>query len=181
MAQLTENVLIWVDMEMTGLNPECDAIIEFAGLATDAELNITHQFGEYVLHQPQARFNRMDDWNRRHHHDSGLWQRVVEANLTVAELEARFLSWLKTLGPAKTMPLCGNSIWQDRRFMSRYMPKVDQYLHYRTIDVSTIKELVRRWYPGEKYDKEGQHRAMGDILESVEELRYYRQKFFQKS
>ena len=178
MTQVPDCPLVWVDLEMTGLDPNSDAIIEFAGLATDSQLNVTHEFGEFVLFQPKERFELMDDWNRKHHSESGLWGQVVNSNVCVTELESRLLAWLKTLGTARTLPLCGNSIWQDRRFISRYMPRVDQYLHYRMIDVSTVKELIRRWHPGEKYEKTGQHRAMGDIRESIEELRYYQKKFF---
>jgi oligoribonuclease len=170
--------LIWVDLEMTGLEPERDAIIEFAAVITDDQLKVVAEFEDCALFQPESRFQMMDEWNRKHHSNSGLWSKVCASSLTVPELETKLIQWASQFTEARTSPLCGNSIWQDRRFISRYMPKFDQFLHYRMIDVSTIKVLAQRWYPKQKYDKKAQHRAKDDILESIDELRYYRSELF---
>ncbi len=170
--------LIWVDMEMTGLDPERDAIIEFAAIITDDQLKVISEFEDCAIFQPEARFQLMDEWNRKHHGGSGLWKKVTESSVTVPELEAKLLQWASQHTEARTSPLCGNSIWQDRRFISKYLPNFDQFLHYRMVDVSTIKVLAQRWFPAEKYEKKAQHRAKDDILESIDELRYYRSKFF---
>lgn len=174
--------LVWMDLEMTGLEPDRDTIIEIATLITDAELNIIAEGPEIVIHQDAALFDKMDDWNREHHTKSGLWKKVVESNVSLAEAEARTVDFLKAnIGPRES-PLCGNSVWQDRRFLTRYMPLLESYLHYRLVDVSTIKELAVRWYPQVKFAKaKGAHRALDDIRESIDELRFYRERFFQAS
>ncbi len=171
--------LIWMDCEMTGLDPDRDTIIEVATLVTDAELNVLAEGPELVVSQPAALFATMDDWNKEHHTKSGLWKKVVESTVTLAEAERLTLEFVKSHVGPKESPLCGNSIWQDRRFLVRYMKGLEAYLHYRVVDVSTVKELASRWYPTAKYSKKkGAHRAMDDIRESVEELRYYRQTLF---
>ena len=174
-------LLVWMDLEMTGLDPDRDAIIEMATLITDGELNLIARGPELVIHQPPERFAQMDDWNREHHSKSGLWEKVLASSISAAAAEAETLAFIKQHTGLRASPLCGNSIWQDRRFLARYMPALEAYLHYRLVDVSTIKELASRWYPGVKFTKaKGAHRALDDILESVEELKFYRERFFQK-
>lgn len=171
--------MVWMDCEMTGLDPDRDTIIEIATLVTDHELNVIAEGPEIVIRQPAALFDGMDDWNKEHHTKSGLWQKVVDSKVTLAEAEAQTLAFVKQHTGLKESPLCGNSIWQDRRFLVRYMKALEAYLHYRVVDVSTVKELASRWYPAAKYSKKkGAHRAMDDIRESVEELRYYRRTLF---
>lgn len=173
--------LVWIDMEMSGLDAERERILEIAVLVTDGELNVIAEGPSLVVHQPEAVLVGMDEWNTRHHGDSGLTERVRASGVTEAEAEAEVLAFLAAHCEPKTAPLAGNSVHQDRRFLRRYMPKLDDFLHYRIVDVSTVKELGSRWYPKE-YDgrpnKRAQHRAMDDIRESLEELRYYRQAFF---
>ena len=176
---MTTSKLIWMDCEMTGLDPDRDTIIEIATLVTDADLNILAEGPEIVIRQPAALYETMDDWNKEHHTKSGLWQKVVESEISLAEAEAQTLAFIKSHVAPKSSPLAGNSIWQDRRFLVRYMKSIESYLHYRLVDVSTIKELAGRWYPTTKYSKKkGAHRAMDDIRESVAELRFYRQNVF---
>lgn len=172
--------LVWMDMEMTGLDPDKDAIIEMATIITDWDLNVIAIGPEIVIHQPQERFAQMDDWNREHHGKSGLWDRVVSSNITIKEAESQTLQFIKQYVGPKKSPLCGNSIWQDRRFLRRYMRSLDGYLHYRIVDVSTVKELVKRWYydPNEKKKNDSSHRALDDIHESIAELKTYRENFF---
>lgn len=171
--------LVWMDLEMTGLDPERDGIIEIATLVTDGDLNILAEGPELVVHQSPSRFETMDDWNKEHHTKSGLWAKVVASEVSLEEAERQTLAFVKAYTGTKASPLCGNSIWQDRRFLVRYMPLLDAYLHYRLVDVSSVKELAARWYPELKYaKKKGAHRALDDIRESVDELRFYRHALF---
>lgn len=173
--------MVWMDLEMTGLSPERDQIIEIATLVTDAELNIIAEGPELIIHQDQALYAQMDDWNKEHHTKSGLWQQVIQSKIELSEAEQQTLTFLKQHVGAHEAPLCGNSVYQDRRFLFRYMPAVEAHLHYRLVDVSTIKELATRWYPSVKHTKKkGAHRALDDIRESIEELRFYREALFKK-
>lgn len=171
--------LVWLDMEMTGLDPEREHIIEMATIVTDSELNVIAEGPVLVVHQSDTVLAAMDDWNQRHHGASGLIDRVRASQISEREAEATTLAFLERLVEKKRSPLCGNTIWQDRRFLSRYMPTLESYLHYRMIDVSSIKELVQRWRPdlSEGYTKRNTHTALADIRESIEELRYYREHF----
>ena len=173
-------LLVWMDLEMTGLDPDTDEIIEIATLITDADLNLVAEGPELILHQPQERFDKMDDWNREHHTKSGLWEKVVQSKIDMRAAEEQTLAFVKEHVGERMAPLCGNSIWQDRRFLARHMPALEAYLHYRLVDVSTIKELSRRWYPnlGPYSKKLLSHRALDDIRESIEELKFYRAKLF---
>ena len=170
------NNLIWIDMEMTGLQPDSDRIIEIALLVTDAELSIVAESPVWVLHQPDAVLDAMDSWNKGTHAKTGLIARVKASQLAEAQAEAQALEFLRQHVPAGTSPMCGNSICQDRRFLARWMPQLESYFHYRNLDVSTLKELVRRWKPEalKGFTKEGKHEALADILESIEELKFYR-------
>lgn len=172
--------LIWIDLEMTGLDPDRDVIIEIATVVTDKHLNILAEGPVMAVHQSDAILATMDDWNQQHHGQSGLIQRVKDSIITAAEAEAQTLAFLTQWVPANASPICGNSICQDRRFLYRYMPKLEVYFHYRNLDVSTVKELAARWAPQIKdgFSKTSSHRAMDDIIESIEELKYYRQHFF---
>lgn len=168
-------------MEMTGLEPERERIIEIAVLVTDAQLEIVAEGPNLVVHQPESVLAAMDAWNQSHHTASGLIERVRASTVTEAEAEAEVLAFVQAHCAERAAPLAGNSIHQDRRFLRRYMARVDAYLHYRNVDVSTVKELVRRWYPevlAGAPAKTGAHRAMDDIRESIEELRYYRAHVF---
>ncbi len=171
--------LVWMDLEMTGLEPDRDTIIEMATLITDGELNVIAEGPEIVIRQDAKLFDTMDDWNREHHTKSGLWAKVVTSQISLAEAEQETLAFLKKhLGPREA-PLAGNSVWQDRRFLARYMRQLEGFLHYRLVDVSTIKELAGRWYPKLRYTKrKGAHRALDDILESLDEMKFYRQALF---
>ncbi|HLS84862.1 MAG TPA: oligoribonuclease [Burkholderiales bacterium] len=168
--------LIWIDMEMTGLQPDADRIIELALVVTDAELTVLAESPVWVVHQPDAVLDAMDSWNKGTHGKSGLIDRVRASRTTEAEAEAAALEFLAPLVPAATSPMCGNSICQDRRFLARWMPRLEGYFHYRNLDVSTLKELVKRWKPEalKGFVKEGKHEALADIYESLGELRYYR-------
>ena len=170
------NNLIWIDMEMTGLQPDSDRIIEIAMLVTDAQLALLAEGPVLVIHQPAEVLEAMDAWNRSVHAKSGLVERVRSSRLAEAEAERQALEFLAPHVPAGASPMCGNSICQDRRFLARWMPQLEAYFHYRNLDVSTLKELVRRWKPElmKGVAKEGRHEAMADILESIEELKYYR-------
>ncbi len=178
MAQDIAN-LIWIDLEMTGLNPDTDLIIEIATVITDKDLNILAQGPVIAVHQSDAALAAMDEWNQSHHGQSGLIERVQSSVINAAEAERLTIEFLKDWVPANTSPICGNSIGQDRRFLYRYMPTLEAYFHYRNIDVSTLKELAARWAPAVKdgFNKESTHQALDDILESIEELQYYREHF----
>jgi oligoribonuclease len=171
-----ENHLIWIDLEMTGLDPDSDSIIETATLVTDTDLNILAEGPELAIRHPIERLAAMDDWNRNQHSKSGLWQRVLESSHDMAVAEALTVEFLAAWVPSGKSPICGNSICQDRRFLARCMPRLERYFHYRNLDVSTIKELARRWSPdiAKGLSKASTHTALSDIRESVEELRYYR-------
>ncbi len=174
------NRLIWIDLEMTGLSPEHDVIIEIATIVTDADLRTIAEGPTLAIHQSDERLAGMDEWNTRQHGGSGLTQRVRESQISMADAEQQTLKFLQKHLEAGHSPMCGNSICQDRRFMARYMPKLEAFFHYRNLDVSTLKELARRWKPevlsGMK--KKASHLALDDIKDSIEELRYYRGKFF---
>lgn len=179
MAQDADN-LIWIDLEMTGLDPDNDLIIEIATVVTDKNLHILAEGPVMAVHQSDAALAAMDDWNQKHHGQSGLIQRVKDSKIDAAEAEARTIEFLQQWVPARTSPICGNSICQDRRFLYRYMPKLEAFFHYRNLDVSTVKELAARWAPQLKdgFNKQASHKALDDIIESIEELRYYRETFF---
>ena len=170
------NNLVWIDMEMTGLQPDSDRIIEIAVLVTDAQLNVLAEGPMLVVHQPDAVLEAMDSWNRSTHKKTGLIERVRASRMTEADAERAALEFLGLHVPASNSPMCGNSICQDRRFLARWMPKLEGYFHYRNLDVSTLKELARRWKPElmKGFTKEGKHEALADILESIEELKFYR-------
>jgi len=174
--------LIWLDMEMTGLDPDNDRIIEVAVLVTDMELNILAEGPVFAIHQADEVLDKMDNWNKGTHGKSGLIDRVKASTTTEADAELELIAFLKKYVPAGKSPMCGNSICQDRRFMVRGMPKLEAFFHYRNLDVSTLKELCRRWKPEliKGFKKHQMHTAMADILESVEELRYYREHFIVK-
>ncbi|HEY4073209.1 MAG TPA: oligoribonuclease [Herbaspirillum sp.] len=174
--------LIWCDMEMTGLDPENDRIIEVAVVVTDSELNILAEGPVFAIHQPDEIMDRMDAWNKGTHGRSGLIERVKNSTVTEAEAEAALIEFLKQYVPAGKSPMSGNSICQDRRFMARGMPKLEAFFHYRNLDVSTLKELCKRWKPelASGFKKHQKHTALADIIESVEELRYYREYFIKE-
>jgi oligoribonuclease len=170
-----QNNLAWIDMEMTGLQPDADRVIEIAMLVTDPQLNVIATGPVLVVHQPDEVLDAMDSWNKSTHAKSGLIERVRSSTLSEAEAERQALEFLAVHVPANTSPMCGNSICQDRRFLARWMPKLEAHFHYRNLDVSTLKELVKRWKPELKsFSKEGKHEALADILESIEELKFYR-------
>ena len=171
--------LAWLDMEMTGLNPDTDRIIEVAMIITDSDLNILAQSEVLVIHQPDNIIDHMDKWNTTTHTRTGLVDKVKASTLTETEAEEKLLAFISEWIPEKTSPMCGNSIHQDRRFMVRYMPRLEAYFHYRNLDVSTLKELARRWNPAivKGISKKGAHQALDDIKESIEEMAYYREHF----
>ena len=168
--------LIWIDLEMTGLDTDSDSIIEVATVVTDSQLNILAEGPEFAIAHPVSVLEAMDDWNRTQHTRSGLWQRVVESTVTLGQAEAQTVSFLAQWLPANTSPMCGNSICQDRRFLHRLMPRLEKYFHYRNLDVSTLKELARRWAPTvlEGVRKQSAHTALSDVRDSIDELRHYR-------
>jgi len=171
--------LVWMDLEMTGLDPDTDTILEMAILITDAELNIVAEGPSIAIHQDESVLSAMNDWCKEHHGASGLSARVRQSDIGMSAAESMALDFVRRFVPERTSPLCGNSIHQDRRFLARHMPKLEAYMHYRNIDVSTIKELARRWYAGiSPPGKRSAHLAMDDIRESVAELAYYRQTVF---
>ena len=168
--------LIWIDLEMTGLDTDRDGILEIATVVTDARLNVLAEGPDLAIAHPLATLEAMDDWNRNQYGKSGLWRRVLEEGVPLAEAEARTLTFLREWVPAKASPMCGNSICQDRRFLHRLMPRLEKYFHYRNLDVSTLKELARRWAPQvlEGVRKQASHTALSDVRDSIEELRHYR-------
>jgi len=170
------NRLIWVDLEMTGLDPAADSILEIATIVTDADLNELAVGPVYAISQEKETLEAMDDWNRTHHSDSGLWDRVLKSKADMREAEQGTLEFLGLWTEPDTSPLCGNSICQDRRFMHRLMPELESWFHYRNLDVSTLKELAARWAPDilEGLTKQNRHEALADIRDSIDELRYYR-------
>ncbi|MCX8048669.1 MAG: oligoribonuclease [Methylohalobius sp.] len=171
--------LIWIDLEMTGLDPDRDEILEIATVVTDQELNVLAIGPVLAISQPESRLAAMDDWNRKHHSASGLLERVRAHGVSYQEAEAKTMEFLQRWVPVGVSPMCGNSVCQDRRFLYRCMPKLEAYFHYRNLDVSTLKELARRWAPKvqEGFKKKNAHQALADILESIEELKYYRSNF----
>lgn len=182
MSPESETNLVWMDMEMSGLDPKTCVVLEIATLITDKDLNLVAQGPALAVHQPLALLEGMDDWNKKHHKASGLWDAVLSSQTTLAEAEQQTLEFVAKHCKEKASPLCGNTIYQDRRFLIEYMPKLEAYLHYRLVDVSTIKELVKRWYgPGFQAPlKKQKHKALDDILETIEELKFYREKVFKK-
>ncbi len=171
--------LIWIDLEMTGLEPEHDVIIEMATIITDSELNIVATGPVIAVHQSDALLAGMDEWNTRTHGASGLTQRVRDSQISAAEAEAQTIAFIEQWVPKGKSPICGNSIGQDRRFLCRYMPTLEGFFHYRNLDVSTLKILAERWAPQlkEGFQKKGTHQALDDIRESIAELQYYREHF----
>ncbi len=174
-----QNALVWLDMEMTGLNPDADRIIEMAVVITNGQLETIAESAVWVVHQADAVLAGMDDWNKKTHGKSGLIDKVKSSVLAEPEVEAQCLDFLKRHVPAGKSPMCGNSICQDRRFMARWMPKLEGYFHYRNLDVSTLKELCKRWKPdvAKGFEKKSRHQALADIHESIDELKYYRDNF----
>jgi oligoribonuclease len=175
------DLLIWMDLEMSGLSVERERILEIAAVVTDGQLEVIEEGPDLVIHQPDEVLDAMDAWNKQHHSASGLVERVRASTIDEAEAETRLLEFIAAHVPARAAPLAGNSVHQDRLFLARYMPALERHLHYRNVDVSSIKELVRRWYPkqyAQRPTKRGSHRALDDIRESIEELRYYRRAVF---
>jgi oligoribonuclease len=171
--------LIWIDMEMSGLDPDKERVLEIAVIVTDNHLNTVAEAPVFVLHQRNELLDAMDDWNKSTHGKSGLVDRVKASTLIEAEAEERLLAFLSELVPPRASPMCGNSVHQDRRFLSRYLPRLEAFFLYRNLDVSTLKELARRWKPQimTGLTKHGRHEALADIYESIDELKYYREHF----
>ena len=173
--------LVWMDMEMSGLNPDTDVVLEIATVITDKNLNVLEHGPSLVINHPPAVLDAMDAWCKEHHGKSGLSQQVLESTISLEQAQALTFDFIKKYVPRKRLsPLCGNSIWQDRRFLAKYFREIDEYLHYRIVDVSSIKEMVNLWYAKDKIqykEKESTHRALDDILESIDELKYYRDNF----
>jgi len=174
--------LIWIDLEMTGLDPDRDVIIEIATIVTDKELTVLAEGPVCAIHQPDSVLAAMDEWNTRTHGASGLTERVRESTVTVAEAEQATLAFLRQYVDQGASPMCGNSVCQDRRFLVRYMPELAKYFHYRNLDVSTLKILARLWAPeiSERFEKQSVHLALADIHDSIRELRFYREHFFKR-
>jgi oligoribonuclease len=173
----SSDYLVWIDLEMTGLKPDTDVIIEMATIVTDVDLNVVSEGPVIAINQPDPVLDSMDEWNRRTHGASGLIARVRDSKWTMASAEKRTLEFLNALVEPNSSPMCGNSICQDRRFLARHMPTLEKFFHYRNLDVSTLKELARRWAPGiiPGFSKQGEHKALADIQESIRELAYYRE------
>lgn len=177
--RMTAAPLIWIDMEMTGLDPQTEHVLEIAALITDAELELIAEGPELIIHQPDAILDKMGEWCTDHHGRSGLTQASRRSTLSLAAAERQVLDFVRAHCEPGQSPLCGNSIGQDRRFLIHHMPELERFFHYRVVDVSTLKELVRRWYPElPPLAKAESHRALGDIRESLAELRYYRERVF---
>ena len=178
MAQDNDN-LVWIDMEMSGLKPESDVILELAAVVTNANLDVLGESPVFVVHQSDAVLDGMDAWNKGTHGKSGLIDKVKASTLTEAEAETQMMEYLKSFVPPGKSPMCGNSICQDRRFMARHMPQLEAFFHYRNLDVSVFKELSRRWRPKiyDGFKKASKHTALADVHESIEELKYYREHF----
>jgi oligoribonuclease len=176
----SSDYLVWIDLEMTGLKPDTDVIIEMATIVTTAHLDLVAEGPVIAIHQPDSVLDAMDDWNKRTHGASGLIQRVRDSKWTLEMAENRTLEFLRALVEPNASPMCGNSICQDRRFLARQMPTLEKFFHYRNLDVSTLKELARRWAPGIMggFLKQGEHKALADIQESIRELAYYREHLF---
>ncbi len=174
-----ENRLVWVDMEMSGLSPDTDRVLELAMVVTDADLNIVAEGPVIAIHQDESVLDRMDSWNRSTHARSGLTARVRESRVDEAAAERQMLEWAARYVPAGRSPMCGNSICQDRRFMARWMPNLEAFFHYRNLDVSTLKELARRWKPDvfRTFEKKSRHEALADVYESIAELKHYRTRW----
>ena len=171
--------LIWIDLEMTGLDPEIHVIVEIASIVTDKELNIVAEGPDIAINHPDHHLSSMDEWSREHHKSSGLMDRVKSSSYNCRRAEDETLNFLSRYCTKGRCPLCGNSVWQDRRFMIKHMPRLEAFMHYRNVDVSSIKELVKSWYPGlPRFKKQKTHLAMSDIEESIQELRYYREEVF---
>ena len=170
--------MVWIDLEMTGLDLSRESIIEIATVVTDGELNILATGPNFAVSVQEELIAGMDDWNTRHHHRSGLVDRVRNEGVSVGEAEQATLAFLREWVDEKTAPLCGNSVWNDRQFMAKEMPELLDFLHYRMVDVSTVKELSRRWYNLPRFAKKGTHLALDDILESIDELKYFREHLF---
>ena len=170
-------MLVWLDLEMTGLDLEKDEIIEAACVITDQNLNTKAEISDIYIQQPPERYEQMDQWNQKHHKDSGLWDKVIKSQTTVTEAETILFDFIKKHAPQKST-LAGNSIWNDRRFLNKYMKKIDDYLHHRMLDVSSIKILKNFWFPGENHPKKNLHRALDDVNESIQELQFYRERIF---
>ncbi len=179
---VSKDNLIWIDLEMTGLDTDNDQIIEIATIVTDGQLNILAEGPELAIHQTDEVLAGMDEWNTRQHGQSGLTERVRNSDWDLARAEAETLAFLREWVPAGVSPMCGNSICQDRRFLARLMPELEAFFHYRNLDVSTLKELARRWSPelAAGFSKQGSHLAMDDIRESIAELAYYREHFIRE-
>ncbi len=175
-AAVDENRLLWVDMEMSGLSPDTDRVLELAMVVTDSELNVVAEGPVIAVHQDDSVLDGMDSWNRLTHARSGLTTRVRESRVDEAQAERQMLDWVARYLPAGRSPMCGNSICQDRRFMARWMPRLEAFFHYRNLDVSTLKELARRWKPDvhRSFEKKSRHEALADVYESIEELKHYR-------
>lgn len=175
-SDLPNDRLIWIDLEMTGLDTDRDGILEIATVVTDGQLNVLAEGPDLAIAHPLATLEAMDDWNRNQHGKSGLWRRVLEEGVPLAQAEQQTLEFLRAWVPANASPMCGNSICQDRRFLHRLMPALERHFHYRNLDVSTIKELARRWAPSilAGVGKESAHTAMSDVRDSIAELRHYR-------